>query len=637
MPRDSGRYKSFTRRSALVAGGQALLLSALVGRLYYLQVVRADQYRTLADENRISLRLLAPPRGLILDRDGRVLANNRQNYRVLLVPEQTRLADEALGVSLSRTLDALARLVPISDFQRERIAREVARKPNFVPVTVAENLTWEEFSRVNVRSPELPGVVPDVGQNRFYPQGQSLAHVVGYVAPVSESDAADDPLLNLPGFRIGRSGVEQLGDLSLRGKAGTSHVEVNAHGRVIRELERNDGQPGADMVLTIDAELQKVTTERLGIESAGAVVMDVRSGDILALASTPGFDPNAFNYGLSQAEWDRLVTDTRKPLMNKAVSGQYPPGSTFKVMVALAALDGGVAHPGHRVLCTGKIELGDHTFHCWKARGHGEMTMNSAIQESCDVYFYDLSRRTGIDRISAMAQRFGLGKTMDLGLGVERPGLMPTRDWKFARTGERWQVGETLITGIGQGFVLATPAQLALMTAQIANGGVGIAPRLIRPAAGAEDAVVVGDDAADPAADPRSLGISTGALAVVQGGMDAVVNRPGGTGFRARIRQRGFEMAGKTGTSQVRRITEEDRAAGLRTQDRPWAERDHAVFIGYAPVAAPRYAAAIVVEHGGSGASMAAPMARDILLKAQRLGAARVGRLAAAQTPTGRG
>ena len=634
MAEESGRYKTFTRRALLVGGAQAALLAALSGRLYYLQVIRSDQYRTLADENRISLRLLAPPRGKILDRDGRILATNQQNYRVLLIPEQTVLGEEEPDVALARTLDALSPLIPISERQRDRIVREVARRRNFVPVTVVENLTWEEFSRVNVRSPDLPGVIPDVGETRFYPQGESSAHLVGYVAPVSEDDYTADPLLTLPGFRIGRTGVERMSDLSLRGKAGASHVEVNAHGRVIRELERAEGQPGADVVLTLDAELQRLTTERLGVESAGAVVIDIWSGDILALASTPGFDPNAFNYGLAQDDWDRLVTDTRKPLTNKALSGQYPPGSAFKMIVALAALERGVVNPGHRVFCPGEVELGDQTFHCWKRGGHGEMTMTGAIEQSCDVYFYDVARRTGIDNLFEMAKRFGLGTAVDLGLGVERPGLMPSREWKLARTGERWQVGETLITGIGQGFVLATPAQLAVMTAQIANGGLRLSPRLLKRAGDADGERVEGALDVEPGQDPRSLGISSSAMAVVHGGMEAVVNNPRGTAFRSRITQRGFEMAGKTGTSQVRRITEADRAAARGVNETPWAERDHAVFVGYAPVSAPRYAVSVVVEHGGGGASMAAPIAHDILLATQRMGAARASRqAAAAQTP----
>ena len=631
MKRETGRYKAFTRRAAFVGGGQLLLVSALVSRLYYLQVVRSDQYRMLAEENRISLRLLAPPRGLITDRRGVVLAGNSQNYRVLLIPEQTRNPGELSTVSVARILDQLAEIVPIDEFERQRILREVGRKREFVPVTVAENLTWEEFSRVNVHSPDLPGVVPDVGETRYYPLAETLGHVVGYVAPVAETDVDDDPLLELPGFRIGRAGIERHADLDLRGKSGSSQVEVNAHGRVIRELERTEGQQGRNIALTIDAALQKFVTDRIGEESAGAVVLDVRSGDVLALVSTPLFDPNDFAIGMSREQWNTLIANPRKPLLNKAVGGQYPPGSTFKMMVALAALESGVANSGHRVVCTGETELGDRTFHCWRKRGHGALTMIQAIEQSCDVYFYDLALRTGIDRISAMAERFGLGHMIDLGLGTERAGLMPNRDWKLAYTGQRWQVGETLITGIGQGFVLSTPLQLAVMTAELANGGMRLVPRLILPAEAEGPEVVGGEGGIDPAADPRSLGLAAQYLAVVNEGMNRVVNSPSGTAFRARITAPGMEMAGKTGTSQVRSISAAEREEGVVPGKlRPWEERDHAVFLGYAPVHEPRFAVAVVVEHGGSGAGMAAPIASDVLMEVQRRDLTAPDRLAAA-------
>ena len=631
MKRETGRYKAFTRRAAFVGGGQLLLISALVGRLYYLQVVRSDQYRMLAEENRISLRLLAPPRGVITDRRGVVLAGNSQNYRVLLIPEQTREPGERGNSSVARTLDQLAQLVPIDEFERQHILREVGRRREFVPVTVAENLTWEEFSRINVHSPDLRGVVPDVGETRYYPLAEVLGHVVGYVAPVVENDLDGDPLLELPGFRIGRSGVERLADLDLRGKSGSSQVEVNAHGRVIRELERTEGQQGRDVALTIDAGLQQFVTKAIGEESAGAAVLDVKSGDVLALVSTPLFDPNNFAVGMSQAQWAALIANPRKPLLNKAVAGQYPPGSTFKMIVALAALEAGVANSAHRVVCTGELQLGDRKFHCWREHGHGAMTMLQALEQSCDVFFYDLALRTGIDRISAMAKRFGLGEAIDLGLGTERAGLMPTRDWKLAFTGEPWQAGETLITGIGQGFVLSTPLQLALMTAEIANGGMRVTPRLILPTEPEDPVAALEPDEFDPVADPRSLGISAQSLAVVQEGMNRVVNDPAGTAFRARITTPGMEMAGKTGTSQVRSISAAEREEGVQPGNlRPWEQRDHAVFVGYAPLHDPRFAVAVVVEHGGSGAGMAAPIARDILLDVQRRAANTAGGLAAA-------
>ena len=620
--REQGRYKTFTRRSAILVGGQGMLLSALIARLYYLQVIRAEEYRMLAEDNRISMRLLAPQRGLIVDHNGEIVAGNVQNYRVLLVPEQAKRTGEKLTASADRTLQALAKVIPIDDFQKQKVIREVGRRREFVPITVTENLTWEEFSSVNVHAPELPGVVPDVGETRYYPLGPTLAHVVGYVAPVADNDVMDDPVLELPGFRIGRSGVERYSDLTLRGKAGTSHVEVNAHGREIRELQRSAGRPGKEVAITIDTQLQTFATNRMGEESAGAAVLDVHNGDILALVSTPSFDPLKFAFGLSKDEWDGLVRHPRKPLLNKAVTGQYPPGSTFKMVVALAALEAGIINPGHRVYCPGFTVLGDRKFHCWKKGGHGELTLAEGIEQSCDCYFYDLGRRVGIDRIAEMGNRFGLGQIHEIGLGTERPGLMPTRDWKLKKVGEAWQAGENLVAAIGQGFVLTTPLQLALMTAIIANGGVRISPRLVLPQE--ETAPRMEPVAFDPESDPRSLKLSQANLAAVRDGMFRVVNAARGTGYGARIKDKGFEYAGKSGTAQVRGISVAERDQGLPAIDKiPWEYRDHALFVGFAPYTAPRYACAVVVEHGGGGSSVSGPMVRDILLQAQKTDSAR--------------
>ena len=631
MKRETGRYKTFTRRSALLVGGQGLLLSSLVARLYYLQVVSSEELRMLADENRISLRLLAPPRGLIVDRNGEVVAGSRQNYRVLLVPEQAKRPGESLRVSADRSLMALSKLIALDDFQRQKVLREVGRKREFVPITVAENLTWEDFCRVNVHSPDLPGILPDVGETRHYPFGPQLAHLVGYVAPVADTDVIDDTLLELPGFRIGRSGVERRADLILRGKAGSSHVEVNAHGRVIRELKRVARRPGREVAITIDAPLQEFAARRMGAESAAAAVIDIFNGDILALVSTPSFDPTQFAFGLSRDDWNAMVNHSRKPLLNKAVTGQYPPGSTFKMMVALAALEGGIIHSGHRVFCQGHTTLGDRKFHCWKKGGHGDLTLGDGIEQSCDVYFYDVARRAGIDRIAEMATRFGLGIVPDLGLGTERAGLIPTREWKLRRTGEPWQAGETLVTGIGQGFVLTTPLQLAAMVAQIANGGMRIFPRVVFPAEEHERGV--GPEVGfDPETDPRSLKISPSSLAAMRDGMFRVVNSARGTAYATRIRDKGFEMAGKSGTAQVRGISVAERDQGLPAISTiPWEHRDHALFVAFAPVGSPRYACAVVVEHGGGGSSVAGPMVRDILIETQKRDPARRSRRQLAQ------
>ncbi|MEE9316987.1 MAG: penicillin-binding protein 2, partial [Rhodospirillales bacterium] len=422
MQLDSERHKLFSRRAALVAGGQAVLLSALVGRMYYLQVIESERYRTLAEENRINLRLLPPPRGRIIDRFGVPMAENQQNYRVLLNAEDAKNVDA--------TLDVLAEIIPISPGERRRILREVKRNRRFVPATVRENLNWREVARIEVNAPDLPGVNIDVGQSRFYPYGANTAHVLGYVAAVSAKEIGGDPLLELPGFRIGKAGIEKIHDLQLRGTGGSSQVEVNAFGHVIRELTRQEGQAGEEVALTIDLELQNMVSRRFGDQSGAAVVMDVMNGDVLALASTPAFDPNAFNKGLSAREWQELATNPKAPLTNKAVSGQFSPGSTFKMIVLLAALENGIITPENRFHCTGEMKLGDATFHCWKKGGHGWMDAYNGVTQSCDVYFYEVAKRTGIDRIAAMAKRFGFGQTLGLDLPGEQPGLVPTRKWK---------------------------------------------------------------------------------------------------------------------------------------------------------------------------------------------------------------
>ncbi len=471
MSRDGDRQRVFTRRALLMAGGQSVLLSILAGRLYYLQVVEAGHYATLADDNRINLRLLPPPRGRINDRLGRPLAVNRQNYRVVLVAEQIGNVEELL--------DSLAQVIPVSEADHRRILTEVRRKRKFVPVTVSEDLAWDEVARIAVNAPDLPGVAVEEGQSRVYLHGPAFAHVLGYVAPVSEAELNGDPLLELPGFRTGKSGVERSSDLLLRGKAGRSQVEVNAIGRVIRELSHEDGEPGADINLTLDLDLQRLSGDRLGNESGAVVLLDVLTGEVLALASNPAFDPNAFNRGLSVGEWRALISDPKAPLTNKAIAGLYAPGSTFKPVTALAALQDGDITPETKVTCYGRTRLGNATFHCWKRGGHGVMDLRNAIAQSCDVYFYEAAKRCGIDRIAAMAGRLGFGEPTGIELAAERAGVVPSRNWKLANLGVPWQKGETLIAGIGQGFVLTTPLQLAVMTARIAGGGFQIVPRLI--------------------------------------------------------------------------------------------------------------------------------------------------------------
>ena len=601
MHREAERMRVFTRRALLVGAGQLGLFSALGGRLYYLQVVDADGYALLADENRINHRLLPPERGRIFDRHGVPLARNSPTYRVLIVREQT--------TDLRATLEALGRLIDLPETRINEVILAAKERRPFVPIAVREDLNWAEVARISIHSPELPGVSVVSGLIREYPLGQVTAHVLGYVGPVAKQELSGDPLLELPEFRIGKNGIEKVYDLALRGSAGLSRHEVNALGREIKQLYRRDGEPGQQIRLTIDLDLQRYVHGRLSEQpSASAVALDVRTGEVLALASVPTFEPGAFANGLSEETWRAWLTDPNAPLVNKAIAGQYPPGSTFKMIVALAALEAGIVAPDHEVSCLGFVQLGRHRFHCWRRWGHGKLTLVEAIAQSCDVYFYELARRLGIEDIAAMARRFGLGARLDIDLPGEQAGLVPDRDWKLATQGVPWQKGETLVVAIGQGFLQATPLQLAVMVARIANGGRAIRPWLARAPGGP-----------DPTEVPP-LGVSEWSLGLVKEGMFRVVNGERGTARVAQLPQREVAIAGKTGTSQVRRISRAERVTGVRkNEEKPWEERDHALFVAFAPYRAPRYAVAVVVEHGGSGSQTAAPIARDILAKALEL------------------
>jgi penicillin-binding protein 2 len=611
MYHDNDRAKLFSRRAMMLAGGKATLVVGLAARMYYLQVMEADKYAMQAEDNRITTRLLAPPRGLILDRNGVAMAINQQNYRVMVVAEQTP--------SLDYTLDALAKIIPIGESERARIHKEARRRRRFVPVSVRENLTWEEVARVEVNAPDLPGIIIDVGQSRYYPMESLGAHILGYVAAVSENDLTDDPLEELPGFRIGKGGVEKVYDMALRGRAGTSSLEVNSVGRIHRELERKEGEPGIDLNLTLDIRLQQYAAQRLGDESAAVVVMDILTGDVIVMASTPSFDPNSFNRGLSNDEWKDLTTNARSPLTNKVIAGQFAPGSTFKLLTALAALESRDITPDMRVLCTGHMQLGSIKFHCWKKEGHGSQDLISGLKNSCDVYFYEVARRVGFEKIAEMARRFGLGTQTGIDLPSERPGLIPDRAWKRKALKQPWHPGETLINAIGQGYVTATPIQLAVMTARIANGGYAVVPHVAR------DQIIEKSVHPRPQPEWPSLEVSRQSLALVRKGMFAVSNEPGGTAYKARITQEGMWLSGKTGSAQVRRITMRERESGVKKNEQlPWKERDHALFVAYAPEENPRYSIAVVVEHGGGGSAVAAPIARDIMLEVQKRDLARV-------------
>jgi penicillin-binding protein 2 len=605
MHPDFERHKLFSRRATILVGGQALMFAVLTWRLYDLQIVRGKRFKTLAEENRISLRLTIPPRGIIVDRQGREIASNQQEFRTVIVAERIK--------SIRRTLDVLGDIVKFDRVERTRILKEIRRRPRFVPVAIRRSLSWEQVAQIEVNAPDLPGVRIEQGLARRYPYGQATAHVIGYVAAVEEKEQTGDPLLQLPDFRIGKNGIERSYDLALRGHAGAQQVEINAHGRVIRELSRKQGTAGNRLVLTLDAELQKITAERLKEVSGAAVVLDIHTGDVLALASTPAFDPEVFGEGIDRKLWREYRSNPKAPLTNKAIAGQYAPGSTFKMIVALAALEAGVITPHTGFFCPGFKNLGNARFHCWKRQGHGMVSLHRGIKQSCDVYFYNVAQKVGVDRIAAMAHKLGLGEISGLDLPGERKGSIPTTAWKKKAMKQPWYPGETLVAGIGQGYVLATPLQLAVMTARIANGGFAVTPRLAR------------DDIEGREIKPRAkqsfkpIGVSKKSLELIKKAMIAVTNEPGGTAYWTRITEKGQWMAGKTGTSQVRRITKAERARGVKkNKDLPWELRDHALFVAFAPHDAPRFACAIIVEHGGGGSRAAAPIAKVILTETQK-------------------
>lgn len=592
---------ALTRRGLMLAGIQLGVVTTLALKLRSMQVERAEEYRLLADGNSVKIRLLVPARGLIHDRNGITIAGNEQNYRVTLTREEA-------GGEVEPVLRRLAQLVPIGDARMAELLDEFARRSAVSPIILADRLSWEQFSAIAVNAPSLAGVTPEAGLSRAYPRGGDLAHVLGYVGPVSDYDLSKienpDPVLMLPEFQLGKVGFEAQAEDVLRGRAGQRRVEVNSAGREMRELSRQEGEPGATVQMTLDAQLQNYAAQRMGNESAAAVVMDVQTGDIVTICSSPSFDPNKFVRGISSADYKALTNHDRRPLADKTVQGLYPPGSTFKMITLLAGLESGLINPGSRFYCPGYTIAGGRRFHCWSRSGHGSMDAVNSLSQSCDVYYYEVAQKIGIDRIAAMARRLGLGQRHDLPMSAVADGIAPDSAWKQARHGQAWQVGDSLNVAIGQGYVLASPLQLAVMTARIASGR-EVRPRLVRSI----------DGAVQPVPDFPDLGLLPENLRIARLGMDEVMNGSRGTARRSRIIREDWRMAGKTGTSQVRNITAAERARGVIANDQlPWDRRDHALFVCYAPVEGPRYAVSVVVEHGGGGSAVAAPIARDIML-----------------------
>jgi penicillin-binding protein 2 len=594
------RQGEFHRRAFLMGGMAGLGLTALAGRLAYLQLLETQRYEKLSASNQFNFKLVTPPRGLITDRNGEILAANRPNFRLLVARDEDLKPEE--------TLKTLANFVPLDDARQKRLTRDIKNAPKRAPVSVMEDMTWEQFSAINVRAPELPGVTADMGEVRTYPHGGAFAHVIGYVAKVNREDIKatgpnSDPIMLHPSFRIGKQGVEKAFDLQLRGKPGARKVEVDANGREVRHDPNGDipADPGEEIQLTLDVDIQNRALEVFGQESGGAVMIDCRTGDILCMLSAPSFDANLFVRGLQGAQYRALANYERKPLLDKCLSGTYPPGSTFKTMTALAALEAGI-DPEMRVSCGGGMQFGGRYFRCHKKGGHGPQNMRDAIKNSCDVYFYSVASRIGPDRIAGVARSFGFGQTFDIGIPGQKKGIVPSTDWvrRNRKRDPKWHPGESLSYGIGQGMLTVNCLQLAVMTARLANGKKALNPRLIKSVGGKE--MPRGSDVPD-------LPFSQEHLNYVRDGM-AAVTEAGGTGYRASQLGLGdILMAGKTGTAQVYSY----KAGMPRGQGGPWRLRDHGLFVAFAPIDQPRYAIALIVQHGMGGSAAAAPRAREIM------------------------
>ena len=603
--------KLLSRRTFLLGLGKGVLFSTIFFRLAYLQLFKSDQYKVLAEKNRISLRLIPPLRGNILDRNDNVLALNKNSYNVLIEGNKSRS-------EIEETIEKISRIIYLNDTDINKIYNTFStKKKSDLPIVIKKNLKWNELSSLNVNLINLPNVFIEKGIRREYPFENIAAHVIGYMADPKKSDIKANPILQMMKTDIGRSGIEQSYEKELRGFPGTKHLEVNAFGREIREMSKEESVSGNDIKLTIDIKLQKYASSLLKDKIGSIVVIDVNNGEILAIESSPNFDPNLFTKSISQEEWNELINNPMAPLVNKSISGEYSPGSTFKLIVLYSALINKVIKPNSTITCSSKIEYGDRNFYCWchkKKTGCWATRSNTrkvgpelAIAQSCDGFFYELSKKVGIENIVETARNFGLGSKSGLNLKGEKVGLVPNKSWKKKIYKRSWKIGETMITGVGQGYLTTTPIQLAVMTAIFANNGKKIFPTIFK---GIEKTNTYSDEIFTT----QTLNQSS-FFSLIKTGMFSAVNKPFGTAYSSKINKPIF--AGKTGTVQVRTISENERELGIiPNKDLPIEKRDHALFIGFAPYKNPKIAVSVVVEHGGSGSKVAAPIAQKIFKKA---------------------
>ena len=625
---DSGtgtnKIKNITRRLFLINVAKVVVFTGIIGRLAQLQMMQGTKYSYLSDQNRFREWKIIPPRGIIEDYFGKKLAENTQVFQLHLIPED--IEDE------NQLYFRLKTILDLSDRKIAKIRKKQKEQKPWETVIVSDNLSWSEFSRLNLLLHELDGIKPVVSLARLYPPKESVAHVVGYVSIASKHDLISSKelrSLHVPGMRVGKTGLEKSLDIPLIGAPGHQRFEVNAYGKRVKEIELDKGESGTTIRTTIDLDLQRHAQESLKEKSGAICVMDVYTGGVIVMASSPTFDPNKFVHGIDSKSWKALIENKNKPLMNKALSALYPPGSTIKPIVALSALENDVVNPKFKIFCTGSIELYGEKYHCWKKKGHGTVNLKEAIKQSCDCYFYEVARRLGVDRLSVTAKNFGLGSKLLENYQEEKSGIVPDTKWKLKNIGRGWVLGETLISGIGQGYFQCTPFQVCHMTAQLANGGFKLKPKIIEDGFSIESFVRNWEREQENIQQKgyqniEEFGEVGTALTLfrnqenikfVQLAMYAATNEPKGTSYRSRIDKKKYRYAGKTGTSQTKKITAKQRELDLKQSQLPYEERDHALFTAFAPFDNPRYALSVVIEHGGSGSSGAAPLVKTLIKK----------------------
>jgi penicillin-binding protein 2 len=623
------KIHTINRRMFIIGAAKFIVFTGIIARLFSLQITENKKYLTLSDKNRLREWKLPPIRGEFLDYFENVIAGNLKVYQLHVIPEEVE--------DFKYLMVRLKEILSISNDNFKKIIKQKNNQKPWETIIISKNLTWEQFTKVNYYLHDLTGAKPVLSISRNYPYSENYTHILGYVSEASEKDILNNDIIkdtHVPGLKVGKTGLEKTFEDELIGTNGVQRYEVNAYGKRISQLDHTDGLNGKTIQLTIDTEIQKLCNELLKDVAGSISVMDIYTGEIVAMQSSPSFDPNLFLFGINQDDWQLIRNNPLKPLVNKTLSGLYSPGSTFKPIVALSALENGIIDENFKVNCTGKIEMYGQTYHCWKKRGHGVVNLKSAMKQSCDTYFYEIARKLGVDRLKKTSTKFGLGeKVLNETFNNEKKGLVPDTKWKKNNLGKGWVIGETLITGIGQGYTQTTPLQLCLMTAQLANGGFKIYPKIIveENSKTSEDIKFLMNNNSENL-DVKNHGLKEANeilgfmnkekherlfenpknIKLVREAMFASTNEVRGTSYSSRIEDPKYQFAGKTGTSQVKRITKEDRELDLKTLDIPYNERDHALYIAFGPYKNPRYALSVVIEHGGSGSSAAAPIAKKL-------------------------